>query len=98
MYNGKRILGMLTGVVLLALLFVTGVHAQNVTQGYQADKPLENGMIVRLKPGDATKVQAVTSENAGDMLGVTVASSAAPVSLSDPTKQQVFVAAFGQYA
>lgn len=82
--------------VLLALLAGTAA-AQNVTQGYDADQTLENGLIVRLKPSDAKKVEATKAANAGDMLGVTVASTAAPVSLSDPTKQQVFVATFGQY-
>lgn len=71
--------------------------AQNVTQGYASDQALQNGMIVRLKPGDATKVEAVKEANASDMLGVTVASSAAPVSLSTPNQQQAYVATFGKY-
>ncbi|HSX35668.1 MAG TPA: hypothetical protein VLH84_01900 [Patescibacteria group bacterium] len=86
-------------IVLGALLFgaVGPVRAQNVTEGYQSDAALENGLIVRLDPKDAKKVQPVKFANAKDMLGVTVASTDAPVSLSSPDVQQVFVATFGQY-
>lgn len=83
-----------------AALFVSlagGISAQNVTQGYLSDQQLQNGIIVRLKPGDPTKVQALKYDEGGDMLGVVVANNDAPISLSDPTKRQSFVAAFGKY-
>lgn len=73
------------------------VLAQNVTQGYLSDQSLQNGMIVRLKAGDASKVQALKYNEAKEMLGVVVSSSDAPISLSDPSKKQNFVAAFGKY-
>jgi len=79
------------------VLSVGAARAQTVTQGYQSDTPLQNGLIVELKKGDPSKVEAVTTSSAKDMLGITVASSQAPVSLSNPTLQQVFVATFGQY-
>lgn len=73
------------------------VTAQNVTQGYLSDQTLQNGMLVRLKPGDAAKVQALKYNEGGDMLGVTVSSIDSPLSLSDPSKKQNFVAVFGKY-
>jgi hypothetical protein len=54
-------------------------------------------MIVRLKPGDSTKVQALKYSEGSDMLGVVVSSNDAPISLSDPTKKQNFIAVFGKY-
>lgn len=79
------------------VLFCLPVMAQNVTQGYEADGPVQNGMIVQLVSKKGAKVSALSQENELDMLGVVVPSSDAPVSLSDPTKQQVFVASLGQY-
>ena len=66
-----------------------------LVQGYMSDEPLQNGMIVRLKPKDATHVEALKSENVDDMFGVTVAPSEVPVSISDPSQNQVFVATQG---
>ena len=83
--------------LLVALTAITPVAAQNVTQGYQSDEPLQNGMIVRLKSDSKVKVEALTTDTQRDMLGVTVANSDAPVSLSDPGQTQVFVATFGRY-
>lgn len=99
MFTLKRLLpALLSGLGLLLLALLPGaVHAQNITQGYLTDQELQNGMIVRLKPGEATKVEALAHKNASDMLGVVVAGSAAPVSLSDTSKNQVFVATFGKY-
>jgi hypothetical protein len=71
--------------------------AQNLTQGYQADKELQNGLIVRLFPDDAAKVELLKKGDIADMLGVSVASTDAPVSISDPSKHQVFVATYGKY-
>jgi len=94
----KRLWQVATAVLAMACLAMAGqARAQNVTQGYGTDKALQNGMIVRLKPGDATKVEAVKYTNAADMLGVTVAASDSPVSLTTQDQQQVFVATFGKY-
>ncbi len=81
----------------LGIGVLPGVGAQNLTQGYLSDQPLQNGMLVRLKPKEATKVESLKRENAPDMLGVTVSSTDSPVSISDPTQNQVFVATFGKY-
>lgn len=73
--------------------------AQNVTEGFNSDQALQTGMIVRLKANDGTKVEPLSTQDAKSMLGVIVASSAAPVSLSTPANSnQVFVATTGQYA
>jgi len=86
----------------LALPLVTLVGlagAQNVTQGYLSDTPLQNGMIVRLKPGsNESKIEPVTTDTQKDMFGIVVSNSDAPVSISDPDKTQVFVATYGKYS
>jgi hypothetical protein len=79
------------------LLCVSTATAQNITQGYLSDQQLQNGMIVRLKSGDAKKVEALKLDNLEDMFGITVASTDTPVSVSDPTQNQVFVATQGKY-
>jgi F0F1-type ATP synthase membrane subunit c/vacuolar-type H+-ATPase subunit K len=71
--------------------------AQNVTQGYASDQQLQNGMIVRLKKGNAKKVEALKADAPQEMLGVVVASTGAPLSISDPTTSQTYVATFGKY-
>ena len=97
--NFKRALYL--GLFFSGLMFVisgmTGAHAQDVTQGYQVDSALQNGTIVRIKPGDKAKVEALPQEKETDMFGVVVSSSESPVSLSDPDKQEVFVAIQGRY-
>jgi hypothetical protein len=89
---------LVTGLCLFVVFAAGAVLAQNVTQGYQSDQNLQKGMIVRLKKGDTAKVEALTQKDVPEMLGVVVASSDAPVSLSNPgNDQEVFVATFGQY-
>jgi hypothetical protein len=75
-----------------------GSTSQAVTQGYASDQPLQNGMIVKLKDKDTSKVEALTTETVTKMQGVVVASTDATVALSnDGNKGQVFVATFGHY-
>ncbi|HET7302620.1 MAG TPA: hypothetical protein VFI74_04790 [Candidatus Saccharimonadales bacterium] len=84
--------------LLLFVVFMAKAFAQNVTQGYQSDSSLQPGMIVRLVAGNAGKIEPLTQSSETEMLGVVVASSEAPVSLSsDVTKQQTYVATSGQY-
>jgi hypothetical protein len=91
------ILGLSSGLVTL-LAMASVAAAQNVPQGYQSDEPLQKGMIIRLKPGDGSKVQAVTQKDEGEIFGVVVPSSDAAVSLSNTAvAQEVFVANSGQY-
>lgn len=97
MFTLKRLaLAFLAGGI-FALLLAGSADAQNVTQGYLSDEALQNGLIVRLVPGEATKIRTLKHNESTEMLGVVVASNDAPISLSDPTKKQTFVAVFGKY-
>jgi len=97
-----RLLDMRRVLALAGLLFLVVLsswrfaHAQQVSQGYGADTPLERGMIVRLKNGDATKVTALKASEASFMFGVTVASNDAPITVTNDT-QQSLVATSGRY-
>jgi hypothetical protein len=72
---------------------------QAVTQQYGADNPLQKGMIVKLKPGDNTKVVPLDQAHDGDMLGIVVAANDSAVNLSSDSnyKHQVFVATTGRF-
>lgn len=70
--------------------------AQAVTQGYGSDQSLQRGMMVRLKEGDTTKVEAVKQESSDKTHGVVVDANDAPVTLSTDG-QKVFVATAGQF-
>lgn len=87
--------------LVLAFVVLAGgatVVAQNVTQGYQTDQALQKGMIVRLKPGDPKKIEAVSQASGAEMLGVVVSSGDAPVSLSNvDAGSDAFVATYGRY-
>lgn len=90
--------GVVAGLALfLSALVSPLVAAQNLTTGYLTDETLQNGMIIRLVPKDTTKVEALKKGDIADMLGVTTASTDAPISVSDPTQHQVFVATYGKY-
>lgn len=89
---------LIAGLALFAICTYGVAKAQNVTQGYASDSALQKGMIVRLKPGDKSKVEALSQKNATDMFGVIVTSGDATVSLSNiGNEQQVYVATYGQY-
>ncbi|HVS58169.1 MAG TPA: hypothetical protein VHD60_00315 [Candidatus Saccharimonadales bacterium] len=70
-----------------------------VTVGYGSDSPLQYGLIVGLKPGDASKVVALSADRIKDMHGVVVPSTDATVTLSDGSAKsgQVYVATVGRY-
>lgn len=88
----------LIALTFISLLGAGTAAAQSVPQGYQSDQTLQKGMIIRLKPGDGSKIQPVTQQDQGEVFGVVVSSSDAPVSLSNTTAaQEVFVANSGQY-
>lgn len=97
MSKHKRLFAAALAGIGLAVLAALPAVAQNVTQGYQADGDLQNGMVVRLKKGSATTVQALSQQSETDMLGLVVAPGDATVSLSGPNTSQVYVATFGQY-
>lgn len=84
---------------LLLLFFVSVTHplaAQTVTQGYGADESLQRGMLVSLKDGDATKIEAADENNIKRLHGLVVSPNDAPVTLSSES-QKNFVATVGRY-
>ena len=89
-----------TAFVCLALLIMAGMYkplaAQNVTQGYDADQPLQRGMIVQLKKDDSTKIEPVSSDTMERMHGIVVDPNDAPVTLSADGRK-VFVATRGHF-
>jgi len=94
--SAKRILASL-GLTLL--FFVSISHplaAQTLTQGYATDEELQRGMLVSLKEGDTTKVEAADSSNAKRLHGLVVNPNDASVTLSSE-KQKTFVATIGRY-
>ncbi|HSW74953.1 MAG TPA: hypothetical protein VLG16_03725 [Candidatus Saccharimonadales bacterium] len=102
MFKHKRIVEYsLLAIGLFLFLFVgiqAAAHAQNVTQGYQSDTSLQQGVIVQLVPSDATKVEPLSQTSETSMLGVVVAPNDAPVTITgDNTKTQTYVATYGQY-
>jgi len=84
----------------LCLLIIVSLHhpldAQAVTEGYNADQVLQQGMIVRLKKDDTTKVEPVSSDDAEHMHGVVVHANDAPLTVA-ADGQKVFVATTGHY-
>ncbi len=88
-------------LLLSGLMFVfsgfSWAHAQDVTQGYESDTVLQNGLIVRLTAKDKAKVEPLPQEHETDLFGIVVSSSESPVNLSDPNTNQVFVATQGRY-
>lgn len=90
------------GVLLLAVPATTWAASNSVTQaviqGYGSDAPLQYGMIVKLKDGDGTKVEADTAAGMDKMQGIVVPPNDASVTLSDNANAgQVYVATFGRY-
>lgn len=87
----------LIGLAMLVVLGLSGpLNAQTFTQGYGAEGVLQKGMIVRLKEGDASKVQAVSKEQMEAMHGIIVDPNDAAVTLSGDG-EKVFVATRGRY-
>lgn len=98
-HNFKKVLHL--GLLLSGLMFVVsgmqGATAQDLTQGYATEQTLQNGLIVRLKAEDKATVVPLKQEEEAELFGVVVSSSESPVSISDPSEQQVFVATKGRY-
>src|SRR5688572_17222231 len=93
----KRFL-LILSVAAFAFICTAPAYAQKITQGYQSDDALQKGMIVRLKPGDGSKVQAAQQADDGDVLGVVVSSAESGVSLSNTeAEEEVFVANSGRF-
>lgn len=99
MLSMQRLLALI-GLVLLVLAGLSGpLSAQPpaVTQGYETEKHLQKGMIIRLKEGDPTKVEALSSEAIDRMHGVIVDANDAPLTVSGEG-EKVFVATGGRYS
>jgi hypothetical protein len=92
-----RILALLALGLLIALSMVGPIlQAQSFVEGYKSDMSLQRGMIVRIKPSDATKVEPLTADDIDQMHGVVVAPNDASVTLSSDDSK-VFVATIGHY-
>lgn len=98
-FNSSQLSRVLALVGLGFLIFLSTVgllEAQQVTQGYGADKLLERGMIIRLKKDDVTKVEPVSAGEADQMHGIVVDANDAPLTLSSDD-EKVFVATAGRF-
>ena len=93
----QRVLALIALVCLIVLSYSGPLFAQAFTQGYGTDGTLQRGMIVRLKEGDSTKVQALSPDEMEKMHGVVVNANDAAATLSDLTAEKVFVATQGRY-
>lgn len=93
----QRLLALFALCILVVLSVVRPLNAQDVTQGYGTDQPLQTGMLVQIKKSDTTKVEAVKFESIDQMHGVVVDSNDAPVTLSNEG-QKVFIATAGKYS
>lgn len=71
---------------------------QSVTQSYNTDSTVDIGMLVRLKPGAAYTVEALSQTDLANLLGVAVQQNESSFALTPTkvTKQQVYVATSGR--
>lgn len=72
------------------------LYSQAVSEGYDTDKPIQRGMIIRVKKDDGTKVEPVSTEDSEFMHGVVVNANDAPVTLAIDG-QKVFISTGGRY-
>jgi hypothetical protein len=72
--------------------------SQSVTQSYNADSTVNNGMLVRLKPGVQNTVEALPKDSLTSLLGVAVQQNSSSFALTpqNASKQQVFVTTSGR--
>jgi len=71
---------------------------QSVTQSYNADSTVDNGMLVRLKPGVQNTVEALPNNSLSALLGIAVQQNSSSFALTpqNVSKQQIFVATSGR--
>jgi hypothetical protein len=85
------------GLSLLVLSIFSGIGgAQSIDRGYKSDEPIQQGLMVKEKKGDNTKVEAVDQASLGELKGVVVAKNDSPVILSS-SDQTIFVANSGTH-
>jgi hypothetical protein len=92
----QRVFAFLLLSFLVGLSITHRTIAQTFSQGYGSDKPLQRGMLVKLKKSDTTKVEAATLETADQTYGVTISANDASVTLSSDG-QQYYVTTNGHY-
>ena len=83
-------------VRLSGISFAAESITNSVTQSYEADEPLQRGIIVVIDDSNANKVRPAKLEEIEKVHGVVVNNNDAPVTLS-VEGQQVFVATTGRY-
>lgn len=91
---------LISGFAGLAVCTVSAEQAtQAVVESYGTDTVLQQGMLVRLKDGDASKVVVLSEKDAMKLHGVVVPMTDAAVALSQNTSvpRSVYVATFGRY-
>ncbi len=94
--NPGRVIALI-GLVLIIVVGAMGPSdAQSVARGYNAQEPLQRGMLVVLKQADPNTVEAATPETIDRLHGIVVNANDAPVTISDEG-QQVFVATGGRF-
>src|SRR5689334_1201809 len=94
----KRVMASI-GLLLLCVVSMSHpLQAQTVTQGYGSDDTLQRGMLVSLKEGDATKIEAADDANSKRLQGLVVNANDATVTLSNTgATSQTYVATVGRY-
>lgn len=95
----QRVIALALLLALIVLSITSAIGAQTsptFTQGYLTDQPVQKGMIVRLKDGDATKIEPLSQDHIDKMYGVIVDPNDAAVTLSSDGKK-VFVATTSKY-
>ena len=101
MFKLCRMLGIFTGLALIlfapSMVLAASSTAGDVAQSYSTDSTVRQGMIVRLNQQDPSKVDPLSSSTIADMFGVAISASAAPLTLSGATTNQVYVVTGGQY-
>lgn len=90
------LLSLMVIVRLSGVSFAAESITNSVTQSYEADEPLQRGIIVVIDEGNANKVRPAKLEEIERVHGVVVNNNDAPVTLSIEG-QQVFVATTGRY-
>lgn len=86
----------LIGMLFIIFMFSTVVHAvTSISQGYTTNDDLPLGSIVSLKNNTSDHVEATTSANVNNILGVVVNEGSSPLTLSNGQENQVQVATSG---
>jgi hypothetical protein len=93
----RSVILIFAGLFFLVLSIFSGIGgAQSIDRGYKSDEPIQQGLMVKEKKGDNTKVEAVDQASLGELKGVVVAKNDSPVILSS-SDQTIFVANSGTH-